>query len=412
MLTFTFLFALIGLLSAGPQYYRASPYSLKPFVNLGRNYGRYQGGYRRAHYGYAAPAVRYFISPYNNYNVDLITQRRNLASNLNIITNTKSLAYNVNIVTQTRSLADSVRTTLRQLAADPNSALIVDRIIRENYSSCITSLEEGIASIETATAQLERAGPEVRALVTKVKAFVDLTQPEEFVRNAAEILRLLGPLVTRFRPVNPNSCRASPRSSLGELLNELSNSPQLFLSPQGRAQLKQSASIISAVTSFLTQLRSTLTRFENICTADKQGTLDYINAMGDIMVNLADLFDSVGGSAMTGENLRKGQAFVAQITVSYRFKECYTMIEPLRSKLSAIQHFLFIDAQKVFSSIMFFPQAELSKIDNLGLGDLDCNSPGDLTKAANTLEEVATLIDEIGLENLQQQLGINLPFSP
>ena len=31
-----------------------------------------------------------------------------------------------------------------------------------------------------------------------------------------------------------------------------------------------------------------------------------------------------------------------------------------------------------------FPQAELSKIDNLGLGDLDCNSPGDLTKAANT----------------------------
>ena len=57
------------------------------------------------------------------------------------------------------------------------------------------------------------------------------------------------------------------------------------------------------------------------------------------------------------------------------------------------------------------PQAELSKIDNLGLGDLDCTSPGDLTKAANILEEVTILIDEIGLENLQQQLGINLPFS-
>ena len=54
----------------------------------------------------------------------------------------------------------------------------------------------------------------------------------------------------------------------------------------------------------------------------------------------------------------------------------------------------------------------MSKIDNLGLGDLDCNSPGDLTRAASTLEEVATLIDEVGLESLQQQLGINLPFSP
>ena len=54
----------------------------------------------------------------------------------------------------------------------------------------------------------------------------------------------------------------------------------------------------------------------------------------------------------------------------------------------------------------------MMKINNLGLGDLDCNSPGDLTKAASTLEEIATLIDEIGLENLQQQLGIKLPFSP
>ena len=122
--------------------------------------------------------------------------------------------------------------------------------------------------------------------------------------------------MTHIGPVNPNSCQASSRSSLGGLLTELSNSPQLFLSPQGRAQLKQSANTISAVTTFLTQLRSTLSRFENICTANKQGTLDYINAMGDIMVNLADLFDSVGGSALTGENLRKGKAFVAQITVS------------------------------------------------------------------------------------------------
>ena len=63
-------------------------------------------------------------------------------------------------------------------------------------------------------------------------------------------------------------------------------------------------------------------------------------------------------------------------------------------------------------TIIIIAKAELSKIDNLGLGELDCNSPGDLTKAAKTLEEVATLIDEIGLDSLQQKLGINLPFSP
>ena len=58
-----------------------------------------------------------------------------------------------------------------------------------------------------------------------------------------------------------------------------------------------------------------------------------------------------------------------------------------------------------------FLQAELNKIDNLGLGDLDCSTPGDFTKAATTLEEVATLVDEIGLASLQEQLGINLGFA-
>ena len=55
-------------------------------------------------------------------------------------------------------------------------------------------------------------------------------------------------------------------------------------------------------------------------------------------------------------------------------------------------------------------QGELNKIGNLGLGELDCNHPGDFRVAADTLEGLATIIDEIGIESLQQQLGINLDF--
>ena len=292
MQTLTILFSFVGLYSAAPQYYQ-------PFI-FPISYQNYLGGYGGVYFAsIASSAVK---SKPDSFDF--------------------SFDDDADVITQTRRLSNALHNTLTEVAADPNSAVIVDKIIRENYSACITSLEEGIASIETATGQLERAGPEVRALVTKVKAFVDLTQPEEFVRNAAEILRLLGPLVTHIGPVTPITCQAGPDqaygslTSLGELLGELSQTQEISLSQAGRAQLKQSANTISAMTSFLTQLRSTLSRFENICTADKQGTLDYINAMGDIMVNLADLFDSVGGSALTGENLRKGKAFVAQITVS------------------------------------------------------------------------------------------------
>ena len=288
----TILFSFIGLFSAAPQYYQ-------PYI-FPISYQKYLGGYGGVYYASIASSAVKFKPDTFDFSFD----------------------DDVDVITQTRRLSNALHNTLTEVAADPNSAVIVDKIIRDNYSACITSLEEGIISIETATGQLERAGPEVRALVTKVKAFVDLTQPEQFVRNAAQILRLLGPLVTNIGPVTPNSCQASPDqafsslTSLGDLLSELSQTQGIRVSQTGRAQLKQSASTISAVTSFITQLRSTLSRFENICNVDKQDTLDYINAMGDIMVNLADLLDSVGGSVRTEENLRKGKAFVAQITVS------------------------------------------------------------------------------------------------
>jgi len=85
------------------------------------------------------------------------------------------------------------------------------------------------------------------------------------------------------------------------------------------------------------------------------------------MVNLADLFGSLGG-VQTGENIRKGKTFV----------------------------------QKVVN--------ELNKIGDLGVGELNCNKPGDFTVAADTMDEVATLIEEIGLDNLQQQLGVDFSF--
>ena len=55
-------------------------------------------------------------------------------------------------------------------------------------------------------------------------------------------------------------------------------------------------------------------------------------------------------------------------------------------------------------------QNELAKIGNLDLGELDCSKPGNMTIAANTLEELASIIDDIGLKKLQAELGIDISF--
>ena len=53
-----------------------------------------------------------------------------------------------------------------------------------------------------------------------------------------------------------------------------------------------------------------------------------------------------------------------------------------------------------------FLQIELQSVRDLNIGYLDC-SGSDLASAAGNLEEVAELIEEVGLERLRQVLGIN-----
>ena len=55
-------------------------------------------------------------------------------------------------------------------------------------------------------------------------------------------------------------------------------------------------------------------------------------------------------------------------------------------------------------------KAELEKVDGLDLGTLDCDSPGDFSLAAQTLDDLADVIEDVGIENLQEQLGVDLSF--
>merc|ERR1711884_634665 len=286
-MTLIALLAFIPLLTASPYYYHSTGTT---------RYGyRYPTFYRTHGYGYSG------YRPRTNY-----------ASSL------RTIGLSTDIVQQTRSLADSVKSTLRSLARDPDSAVIIQKIIRDKDNVCINSLEEGIAGIETATQLVEKAGDDIKALVSKVERFTKLKDPATVVKEVAAILRILEPLVKNIAPTNPEICQATPAEAFGSLrslavlVDSLASSYQLNLSPEGRALLKKSGSTISAVTTFLTQLRETFSRFEEICTPDKQYNFEAISAIGDLMIHLADLAGSLGGVEI-GENIRKGKDFTERI---------------------------------------------------------------------------------------------------
>ena len=51
------------------------------------------------------------------------------------------------------------------------------------------------------------------------------------------------------------------------------------------------------------------------------------------------------------------------------------------------------------------------KLGNYDLGTLECNNSGSFKVAAQTLDDIAKLIEEVGLETLCTQLGVDLDCS-
>merc|ERR1712042_409257 len=277
------------------------------------------------------------------------------------------------IIKDTRILSDKVQAILKDLNSNITTAGIVNRIINNKDNICLRNFDEGISGIETATKLLEAAGDDIKTLIEKVKSIGALTDPATVVKAVAEILCLLEPVVNKIAPESPVICEATPNEAFGSLrslsalVDELAYTDKLALSDEGRRQLKESGRTISAVTTFLTQLRSTFSTFEEICTPDSEYNINAISAVGDLIVNLANLFGTLGG-VQQGEEVRKGKDFVDKVV------------------------------------------AQLNKIDDLGFGTTDCNRPGDFSIAASAMEDPSTIIDEVGIEKLQKELGINLSF--
>jgi hypothetical protein len=224
-------------------------------------------------------------------------------------------------VQQTRTQANSLKTTLRSLASTPGADKIVNRVINDINNVCLNNVEEAIEAVETGARIVENAAPEIKQLIQTVEAFEKLTDTPTVIREAANILRLLEVLMPKLAPANPQVCGASNAQafaslrSLAVLADELSSSTEIYMAHHTRTELRTSAKIISGVTTFVTDLNKSFTKFDKFCTSDKEYNIEAITAIGDMMTGLADLFVVLGGIS-DAEEIRKQGDFTKKVVVS------------------------------------------------------------------------------------------------
>jgi len=270
------------------------------------------------------------------------------------------------IVEQTRTMADTLKNTLRSLASKPEAAPIIEKVFAGKKSHCLNNIEQAIEAIETSTAIFENAGYETKVLVQTVQEFKTITDTPKAVRQTAKIIRLLNRLIPKLTP-STDVCQTTSADvlesmhSLGALVDELSYKDDLNYSTQGRQNLKTSSQILSSVTNFLT--KESHFKFVRSCTTNKKHNKEFITAVGGMMSDLADLYTALG-ELDAASNLRRYKDFT--VTVGARV-----------NKLS------YFDAE-----------------------DLDCNKPDSSELVANTLDDLAAIIEDVGLTNLCKQIGL------
>jgi len=311
-----------------------------------------------------------YFNPYQSYNLHPYTA---YLQNLQPIVATSPYQSppaltSGSIVWQTRQLTEYVKQTLRQLAVDPLAYPYINKIL--SASECLTSVEDAIVSIDASVRLLEDAEPEVLRLIDTVEAMQSYTDTETIVRVSADIVRQLGILVPKLAPQNPKPCGSTPAVSfavlelVAEVIGDISSDQNIALTNAGRKELKTSAHVVNGIVNFIQQLGVTFNGFNKEgCVADKNTNSQAISAIGDMLLSLGDMFESFGG-VKDAEDVRQKAAWVKEI----------------------------VDA--------------INKSSLVDVGTLDCNRPGDTSLAADTLDDIADLIAEVGIAKLAAQLGV------
>jgi len=242
----------------------------------------------------------------------------------------------------------------------------VENAIESN--SCLNNLDDAIEAIEATANLVENNGPEILDLVKTVESLENEKDITQLVRSSANVLRKLSNLVPNLSEQPYKVCDASSEDTiksfndLAKQLEVVSYNAEIQMSSGVRVSLKSSSKMISEISSFLGNLNKSLADFTGLCVKDNDYNTALLNTIGDIMEDMAALFNSLGGEEKS-KGIKKNRTFVKQIVNTFK------------------------DLDLQFQ--------------------LDC---GSISALAQTMDELAQVIESVGVEKLSKELGVELNF--
>lgn len=274
-----------------------------------------------------------------------------------------------NLLEQATAHVESAKSIFKALGNDTQANQILEHVFET--SDCLDNVQDAIELMEESLKLINENGPEILYLDALADSLEDETNITTIILASAKMIRIFDDLLPKLSIKSSNLCISSPKDSvkafkrLAHAMIDLKNNRNLPTDDISRQLLDRSSKIMSEVAKFLETLNKSLSS-ENLCEDGKRKGFAVYNSIENIMGTLASLFKVLGYEDQS-KDIRKQGDFVKKIVNAF------------------------------------------SDIDELK-DTLECGKTDSFSNLALTLEDLAEIVQSVGIEALSKELGIDLNF--
>jgi len=280
-----------------------------------------------------------------------------------------------NLVKDSKAMVEAAKALFQFLEGSEEAQITFDLVFET--SKCLGNVEDVIILMDETVKLVEDNAPEILYLAALVENLKDEKDVIIQVEDSSKMLRALGYLIPSLSNLSPKLCISSPEDSIRSFkslslaLLHIRDHRDIPVDDVVRQHLEFSSKVMSDTAVFLTQMLKSLHNFKIKCTNNEMKDAAVYDTIGDIMVSLADFFLVLG----------------------------------FDDKVDAIKR------QVVLLRRITRPFEELEEFNVLDT-KLTCEfEQGSYEQLALTLEDIAELIKNVGLEKLSTDLGIDFELS-
>merc|ERR1712123_242147 len=278
---------------------------------------------------------------------------------------------NGNLVEQTKAFVDSAKNLFGFLEHSEQAQIIFAEVF--DASDCLGNVTDVIALMDEIVKLVEKNAPEIIYLEALIESLKNERDIDVLILASSKMLRALGHIMPALSNPSPKLCITNPEDSvrafksMSHAMIDIRNHREIEVDETARQLLEFSSKVMYDTGKFLFKMNKSLKSFKKSCQNHHMKDVAVYNTIVDIMDSLADLFN----------------------------------VLDMDQKSNAIKE------QIEFVKRIVRPFNNLDSISNLDIA-LDCDfQSGSYEELAQTLDDLGSVIKDVGIETLAKDLGID-----